>query len=246
MKRFAMAILLTALSFQQGQAQDVWSVQPQLGYGLGDNYGLDLGSGWGYGYGLGIGLGYGFGGASTPASAAGHAEADIIRSEGIYNANTAAAMVNVEEARAKYIQNQRQLAELYLLKQRNRELSHAKAIETGRARNARYLEYQDTHRYADFPPRLESRQFDRSTGKVTWPAALMHDSFAPQRNEMESLLAARARSGATSELSAQITSTTRALHEQLRSQIRQTVTQDYLEAYKFLSSLSLEGRFPTG
>jgi len=232
MKRFALTILLTLLSFHEIQAQDIW-VSP-------------MGIGYGYDIGYGFGGGYGYGAASTPDSAYGHAEADIIRAEGNYNAMTAAAMVNLEEANAKYIQNQKQSTEVYLLKQRVLEARHAEARQNARARNARYLEYLENHPLAGLPPRLASSQFDRSTGKITWPSALRRDSFAMQRNEIELLLARQSRMGSDSEVAGQIVSKTRAMHELLRSQIRQIVTQEYLEAYKFLGSLSLEGRFPIG
>ena len=57
------------------------------------------------GYGYGGGYGYGSGGATTPAASAGHAMADMTRSQGMYNAMTSASMINVEQARSKYIEN---------------------------------------------------------------------------------------------------------------------------------------------
>ena len=120
---------------------------------------------WYVGAGVGGYGGYGYGGATTPQSAAGMAMADMVRSQGMYNQMTSAAMINVEEARSKYIDNQRQWTEVYLMKQRALAAEHAAAKEEARARNARYLEDQAANP-SHLPPRLLSIQLDPSTGKI--------------------------------------------------------------------------------
>lgn len=197
-----------------------------------------------YGYGGYGGYGYGYGGASTPASAAGHAMADVVRSQGMYNAMTSAAMVNVEDARSKYIDNQKQWTEVYLMKKRVLDAEHAKQKEDARARNARLQEAQASNP-SSLPPRLTSSELDPSTGKIAWPAALMRDSFAPQRKEIDDLFTSRAHTGTTSEMSETIYKSVRSLQDDLRKEIREIVPQEYMDARKFLDRLSLEGRFPT-
>jgi hypothetical protein len=181
--------------------------------------------------------------ASTPESAAGHAIADMIRSEGVYNQMSTAAMINFEQARGKYIENQRQWTDVYLLKRRALDAEHARSVESARARNAKYLDDQAAHP-SHLPPRLFSGQLDSSTGKIAWPSALRRDVFAAPRQEMEALLASRARTGSTSELSEAIYRQTRYLHEELRQYIREIVFQEYMDARKFLDSLALEGLYP--
>jgi len=188
----------------------------------------------------------GYGNATTPESAAGHALADIVRAQGMYNQATSAALVNYEQARSQYIQNQRQWTEVYLAKQRALDEIHFKSRQQARDRNARYQEYLENHPSSGLPPRLASTQLNRSTGKITWPSVLMRDSFAIQRNEIESLLVAQVQTRATSEISQAIVFKCREMHAELRHHIREMVTQDYLGAYRFLDSLSLEGRFPLG
>lgn len=213
-----------------GSAQaERWYVAPHVGYG---GYG-----GYGGGYG-------GWGGATTPGSAAGHAMADMVRSQGAYNAMTSAAMVNVEEARSKYIDNQKQWTEVYLMKKRALDAQHAQDKEEARARNARLQEAQASNP-SSLPPRLSSSELDPSTGTISWPSALMRDSFAPQRRDIESLFVARAHTGSTSELSETIYKKIRSMQDDLRKQIREIVTQEYMDARKFLDRLSLEARFPT-
>lgn len=121
-----------------------WYVAPGLG-----GYG-----GGGYG---------GWGGASTPASAAGHAMADMTRSQGMYNAMTSGAMINVEQARSQYIENQKQWTEVYMMKQRVVEAEHARQKDEARARNAR-LQEQQANQTSSLPARLTSYELNPSTG----------------------------------------------------------------------------------
>lgn len=227
MKPVVLIVTLTIglLSNVEAEAQARWYVAPHVGYG-------------GYG-------GYGYGGASTPASSAGHAMADMVRSQGMYNAMTSGAMINLEEARSKYIENQKQWTEVYMMKQRVVASEHAQQKESARARNAQIREMQASQP-SDLPPRLTSSDLDPTTGKINWPSALMRDSFADQRNDIETLFASRAHTGSTSELSDTIYKKIRGMQDELRKHIRDIVTQEYMESRKFLDRLSLEGRFPVG
>jgi hypothetical protein len=225
MKHVALALLITVSALTCIEARAQWYA-PHVGYGYGGGYGA-------------------WGGATTPASAAGHAMADMTRSQGMYNAMTSAAMVNVEDARSKYIANQAQWTELYLMRQRVLSAQHAEQKEEARARNARMQE-QQANNPSTLPPRLTSSELDPSTGKINWPAALMRDSMAPQRQAVEALFTSRAHTGTTSELSESIVRQVRAMQDELRKNIREIVTQEYMEARRFLDRLSLEGRFPVG
>jgi hypothetical protein len=227
MKQFVLvaSLVIGALTCGEARAQR-WYVAPHIGYG-------------GYGY------GYGFGGASTPASAAGHAMADMTRSQGMYNAMTSAAMTNLEKARGEYIENQKQWTDVYMMKQRIVEGEQAKRKEEARARNARWQEFQASHP-SDLPPRLTSSELDPTTGRIMWPSGLMRDEFADQRRAIEGLFTSRAHTGTTSELSDAIVKQVKAMQDELRKHIRDIVTQEYMDSRKFLDRLSLEGRFPIG
>jgi hypothetical protein len=220
----SLALVIGALTATNAFAQARWYAGPHVGYG-----------GYGGGYG-------GWGGASTPASAAGHAMADMTRSQGMYNVMTSAAMINVEDARSKYIENQKQWTEVYLMKERVVAAQHAERREEARARNAQIQEQQATQ--SNLPPRLQSSELDPATGKITWPAALMREAFAGQRKEIEAMFTSRAHTGSTSELSEAIYKKVREMQDELRKNIREIVTQEYMEARKFLDRLSLEGRYP--
>ncbi len=72
------------------------------------------------------------------------------------------------------------------------------------------------------------------------------DQFAVQRQEIDALFTSRAHTGTTSEMSETIYKKVREMQDELRKHIREIVTQEYMEARKFLDRLSLEGRFPIG
>ncbi len=199
----------------------------------------------GYGMGGGWGGGFGYGGVGTPASLEGQAMADMVRSQGMYNAMTSGAMINVEEARSKFIDNQRQWTEVYMMKQRARRELMAQQEQDRQVRQARLQEFRET-RPSNPIPRLTSAQLDPSTGKVRWPTALERDAFAPLRTQLDQLFAARAHTGTTSEIATAINSNIREMQAELRKHIRDIVTNEYLEARRFLDSLLFEGQQPVG
>lgn len=188
-------------------------------------------------------FGGGGGSVGTAYSAEQHGIADMVRSEGLYNVLTSEAMINVEEARGKYIDNGRKWTELYMMRKRIRESEKAKEQEERRAGIARYLEFRASN--PDTPPRLTENQFDSTTGQIKWPLALKRDCFVTQRQEMETLFASKARLGSTSETSQAILKKTREIQAELRKYIRDIVTEEYVQARKFLRSLEFEGKIPT-
>jgi len=188
-------------------------------------------------------VGYGGGeAAGTPAGAALHGSADIIRAQGAYNELTASGMVKVEEARQKYLESQRQWTDLYLTRQRVVNARHSEALEAARARNARYRE-EGTF-LVPLPQRLTSRELNSVTGRVDWPQALQRDTFALERRDIEELLASRRDPEGVSERSEVLADKIGELRTDLRGHIRQLMTPEYMEARKFLDRLSLEARFP--
>lgn len=225
-KVLMMSLTIVALTSSLALAEGRWFMPPIIG---GGGYGGYGGGGWGS--------------AATPESAAGHAMADVVRSQGMYNAMTSGAMINVEEARGKFIENQKQWTEVYLMKQRALNAERAQRLEDSRARNARYQEFTASH--SDVPSRLSSSELDPATGRITWPPALMRAMFISQREDVEALFIARAHTGTTSELSDTIVKAVRSLQDELRKRIRELGTQEYMDARRFLDRLSLEGRFPT-
>ncbi len=234
MKPIVLAVLLSLAVLPANSAWAYrWYFPGAVGYGAG------LATGWG-----GWGGGYGWGGMGmTPGASYGHAMADVVRSQGQYNESSARAMVSFEEARGKYIQNERQWTEVYQMQRRIREADRAQAVENARAANQRYEAYRAT-RPSNQPARLTSSQLEPSTGRIIWPEALTRDSFAEQRTQLDQLFASRAHAGTTADISDAISKEVRVMRDALRDQIRDIPTQDYMAARRFLESLALEGQTP--
>lgn len=193
-------------------------------------------------YGASVNYPIGTDAASTPASGIGHAAADVIRAQGMYNESTANALLRFEQARGQYLANQRQWMDMVTMRQRAITATRERSREMAKVRNARYRD--EGLWKAPLPPRLTSLELNPSTGKVTWPVALQRDTFALDRNEIESLLAARSEGGSTSELMESLENRTRQMRLELRDHIRELRTQEYLQARRFLDSLALEAEFP--
>jgi hypothetical protein len=201
-----------------------------------------------YGYGQGAfgipyPVGYGYGGG-TPASFETQAMADLVRAQGQYNEMSGKAMVDYEQARSQYIQNQKDWTEVYAMQQRIRQEQKMQKEQARRERIAK----RDSQppKPANMPTRLMSMQLDRSTGKIAWPEPLEDAAYADNRKSLESLFATRAHTGTTAELADAIKGEVKSLHAELRKHIRDLKTQDYIEARKFLDGLATEGQIPVG
>ncbi|MFO0916747.1 MAG: hypothetical protein U0872_00325 [Planctomycetaceae bacterium] len=238
MKPIALACLLslTVLATDSAWAYR-WYFPGAVGYGAG------LATGYGGWEAVGGRLGACRGIGMTPGASYGHAMADMVRSEGMYNESTGRAMISVEEARGKYIQNEKQWTEVYMMQRRIREADKAQRIEDARAANQRFETYLAS-RPSNLPPRLTGSQLEPSTGKIIWPSALLQDAFAIPRGELDQLFSSRAHTGTTSDLSAEISKQVRAMRDELRNHIRDMPTQEYMAARKFLDSLNQEGQTP--
>lgn len=181
--------------------------------------------------------------AGTPAGAAARGAADIIRAQGVYNEMTADSLLKFEQARSKYIENQRAWLELVGSRRRMILAQHDRDREDARARNSRYREEKIGQ--ANLPPRLSSGDLNLETGEINWPYAMRRDTFAIDRADIEKLLAARAEEGAAPDLTETLYARTMDLKTDLQGHIRDVRTQDYIQARKFVDSLLLESQFPT-
>ena len=123
-----------------------------------------------------------------------------------------------------------------MMKERVVQAEHARKLEEARTHNARIAQDQTEHP-SNLPTRLNSSELDPATGKINWPTALLRDSFAAQRKEVDSLFATRAHTGTTSELTEAIYKKVRAMQDELRKHIKEIVMQDYMESRKFLDRL---------
>jgi hypothetical protein len=203
------------------------------------------GRGVGLGYGLGYGMGayaYG-GGAGTAFSAQQQAVAETIRAQGEYGQMASEALMNYEQARSTYIDNQEKWTQVYLERRRAVQAIKAEQQEARVASRERYQEHLASHPPAG-PPRPTSSQLDSSTGTIHWPEALSSSAFESQRKTLDELFALRAHTSTVPDLSVRIDKAVREMKDALRGKIRDMPSQEYIAARRFLDSLSVEGRSP--
>lgn len=187
------------------------------------------------------GEGYGWWGeAGTPQSSAARGLADVIRSQGQYNALTGQGLVSLSQAQRQFIENRKAGVENYFaVREINREM---RAKERGRRGT-----YEDWVRYAQAgaPARLSPGELDHVSGRISWPVLLRSDKFANSRGELEKLFAFRAVSGqlSTDEF-LRIDELTRGLADQLQTRVASLPPQEYVRAKRFVQSLSYEAMLP--
>lgn len=165
-------------------------------------------------------------------------EAEVIRSIGEYNRNTSEALINLEEARQRAIQNHRLRVETR--NELKRQWKEQRVAEF-RRRRALQLEQSPQTREED---RLDRDEFNRRTGQIVWPDVLLDPQFDDYRAAFEEIFgqAPGKPSGAGSDLHRDVTELTKLMKEQLRLQISFMQADDYLAAKKFIDGLLVEAR----
>lgn len=186
--------------------------------------------------------------ASTVAESYARGIADVVRSRGQYNLLTSEALINVEDARTKNMQNRLQWTQTYFeMRKMNRdyrrELRGPTPSPEAFARWAREAA----------PDRLKSVELDSITGRISWPTLLQEARYAPLRASMEQAFLERAeKHGAIGpdtalKINDDAQTMLQILEDQLQeSKIRNTPIPSYLyiDAKKFIESLAYEARFP--
>ena len=230
MKRFGFALaVLTCSAIAMGQGQP-----PRPGgYGHDTPYQpavpvtpgvVNVGGGYG---------GWGGGGASTAAGSAMNGMANAISAKGNYNLSTSAAAVNMTQAQKQEIQNRQQWTNTYFdMRATN---TAARKAERGPAPT---MEQLTRIARSGVPSPLSPSELDPVTGKLAWPGVLQSDPFAPQRDEMDQIMAKRATVGTlvySDQEKARDTIDT--MYGTLKTLIREVSPPTYTQSKNFLRSL---------
>ena len=183
---------------------------------------------------------YGYSGGTTPIGDARRGMAQMIRARGQASENYSRAMVNHQEARTKYIENQRKWIKAYYERKEIGEAHRNAENERRRASRDRYLAHLAKQR----PERPHPTQVDPNNGKIAWPKALRTADFIELRQDVDKLFYVRAHTDATAGIANQVRAKTRAMKEILKGKIRDLPTSEYIAARKFLDLLATEARHP--
>jgi hypothetical protein len=193
-----------------------------------------------YGYG-GYGYGANYGAGSTPAGSYLSGLSQAIRAEGQYNLLSSAAAINLEEAKKKEIDSRVQWTNAYF---EMRKINQAYTHPPKPSKPSPDTWVREAHAP---PPRLSPSSLDPVSGKISWPVALQADEYRADRELLDGLFAERATThGAIGEDNhGKVRVAVNAALEKLKGHIRDVDTQSYLDARKFLNSLTNEASFPT-
>jgi hypothetical protein len=218
-------------------AQGVW-YNPGIGIGYGRGVGLGYGVGYGYGLYGGYGYGgYGWGGGGTAAANYAQGMSQVIRAQGQYNKDTAESKIKYEEARTKYIDNQKKWSETYFAMREENQAKQAAKFE-----KSRYSQETLTQAArSGIPKPLSGQAYDPISGRVTWPETLQTSEYAETRKDVEQLLELRASTssnGGSGGYSAKIHENIEKMIAILKGNIHNLPTHDYISARKFLDSLA--------
>jgi len=179
--------------------------------------------------------GYGF--TSDPVSAYTNAVysgmANVIRSEGSYNRETARGMIDYEKARSLHADNQARIFTIRRGIYRAKLAAHVEDLEYEHAALARSNAFMAAHR----PMPLDSRHLDSSTGSIRWPALLMEPEFDDLRKQIEADFERRAKQGYDADKSLDIKTHVRELRNRLHDDVLKHPLEHYSMARRFLDQL---------
>jgi hypothetical protein len=159
--------------------------------------------------------------------------ASVISAKGDYNLSTSAAAVNMTEAQRNEIQNRQQWTNTYFeMQATNKAAREAQAGPHPSAEQLAIIARQGV------PKPLSPNFINPVSGEVAWPSFLQSDLFASQRAALDQLLLKQATYGSLSY--AEQTKARQAgdaMFAELKTQIRNVPTEDYLASRDFLRSV---------
>jgi len=171
--------------------------------------------------------------SSTPAEGALNGMGNVISSKGSYNLSTSEAAINMTQAQSNELRNHMQYEDTYFqMRESNEAYREAergpRPTEEQLARIAR----------SGAPKPLSPSEVDTVSGAVNWPVVLQQDSFVADRTTLEQLSANKAAHGSlgfSDQMAAR--KTIESMLAELKSQVRDVPSQDYIASKHFLESM---------
>ena len=166
---------------------------------------------------------------------------DLTRARGEARYFHSLANINNQEAFSRYLQNREQKTETYFrMQQVNRAAREAKRPQ--RLSPAQYVALAKKQA----PDNLSEAQYDRTLGRLSWPAVFLGDEFAVERNELDRAFMVRspADAGAGSAFHANVKYLTSVMQAKLREKIDYMSPMEYIAARKFVDGLAYEAQQP--
>ena len=193
------------------------------------------------------GEGYGAGGygggyhASTYEEGVLRGLASLRRATGEANYYNSLAAINRQEAISRYLENKEKKTEVYFRKQ---QINRA-AREAERPQRLSHEQYVALAK-KQAPSRLSEHQYDRTLGRLSWPAAFTGEEFTAERWALEALFARRSPTdtGAASAFHAEVRKLTSQMQNKLEARVSSMNPMEFIAARKFVTGLAYESQQP--
>ena len=163
------------------------------------------------------------------------------RSMGEANYYNSLASINGQEAYARYLQNAERGTEAYF---RIKQINHA-AREAQRSPRLSYDQYVSlAKKYA--PEGLSEQQYDRTLGRLNWPAILQGEEFSAEREALNRSFMVRSPvdAGPTSAFYGNVHRISESMDAKLKTKFNDLTSAEYLAAKKFIGGLARESEQP--
>jgi hypothetical protein len=186
------------------------------------------------------GIGYGYH-ASTLEEGVLRGAGALVRSIGEGNYYNSVAAINYADAYTRYLQNREHATETYF---RMRQINRA-GRQAERQPRWSYDQYVVMAKN-DAPDNLTEQQYDRTLGRLTWPAMLNGDEFAPEREALNRVFLVRTPSdtGAATAFYGHVQQLTSQMQAKLVEKLDHVTPAEYVAAKKFVDGLAYESQQP--
>ncbi len=175
--------------------------------------------------------------ASTIAEGYMNGQARIIQAAGQTNYLNSIAAVNYQEARSKWIDNNKKYVTSYY-----ETRIYNKEMRDRYAKRPPTKEQWDKVISASLPDALTSQQYDRNSGKITWPHVLRTAEYDAFRNRIDELIFSRSpeNDGDGSPFQREVASLVDGMKMLLKTNLYTITDTQYADAKAFLNSLDYE------
>lgn len=175
--------------------------------------------------------------ASTAAEGFLNGEARVIQAVGQTNYMNSVAAINYQEAQSKWIDNRKKYVTTYY-----ENKAYSKEMRDRYAKKPPTKEVWDKITANSLPDLLTTHEYDRASGRVTWPHILRTNEYDAFRNRIDQLMVKRTadNDGDGSPFQREIASLVDAMKMLLKTNINTVTDSQYADAKAFLRSLDYE------
>jgi hypothetical protein len=166
---------------------------------------------------------------------------NLIQAAGYYNLNTSQAAINYETARSMNLENQLKRTQTFFEMRRINAASQ-------QAEKRRGMTSEEAWHYAHLlsPKPLTATELDPVTGKIHWPMTLQDPRYDKYRDQIDHFFVLRATSyGGNFENVVQYQQVIQSFLVDLKDNIEEYRSDEYVGAKNFLNSLGFEAKSPT-